>query len=146
MNTIVNYSYTKASILAFLKNQVSKRIFKAISLILSPCCSTEIVEVVFECDDDNPGNYIVTITLSEPINFGGAGKGILLVGESTAHVGTSGLIFDWPDGKNIVLSDVDLFGASGSSDVFLQAFLPVGGHSSMVNIQSAIAVTVPTCP
>lgn len=55
-------SNIKMSILAFVKRIVSKRIYNAIETILSPCCTIEITDVVYDCGTED---LTLTITPSK---------------------------------------------------------------------------------
>lgn len=52
-------SNIKTSILAFVKRIVNKRIYNAIEIILSPCCTIEITDVVYDC-----GTEDLTLTIN----------------------------------------------------------------------------------
>lgn len=70
-------SNIRNSILAFIKRIVSKRIYKAIEIILHPCCTNTVTVVDFSCGD--PGEYDVTITFTGTTNLFEHGFGILYV-------------------------------------------------------------------
>lgn len=58
-------------ILKFLKDVVTNKVYKAIKLLLYPCCDILITKTVITCNATNPGNYDVTLTLSKPFPIGG---------------------------------------------------------------------------
>ena len=69
-------SNIKNSILAFVKNIVSKTYYRAFEVILNPCCSlTGTAEVSY--NDDN--TYAIVITTNESIGFLGKGVATLLI-------------------------------------------------------------------
>lgn len=66
-----NPSAIKRSILAFVKHLLSKPLYRAFEILLSPCCNPIVTNSVAKCNGD--GTYTVTITLANSINLAGVG-------------------------------------------------------------------------
>lgn len=125
------------SILNFIKPMVSKTIYKAISLLLTPCCTNSIISATASCDPNNTGNYIVTITLAEPINLLGNGEGLLLFDNVSPHIGNEE-IFTWPDTNTITLTNVNIAPLSlGTASISLLLFLTTGGIKDALTVLNA---------
>lgn len=78
-------SKIKTTILNFIKGLVNKKVYRAAEIILSPCCDPHLTAVAV-CDPDHPGNYIVTVTSSTPINLGSSGLATVNSGSGGAHI------------------------------------------------------------
>lgn len=62
-------------ILRMLQKITTKTLYKAISILLYPCCKVTVVDAVATCGD---GNIDIALTLSESVNFLGKGKFIFV--------------------------------------------------------------------
>lgn len=62
-------------ILRMLQKITTKTLYKAISILLYPCCKVTVVDAVATCGDKD---IDVTLTLSEPVNFLGKGKFVFI--------------------------------------------------------------------
>lgn len=65
-------SKIKTSILGFIKHIVPKKYYKAIDMVLSPCCSLAIESLQVECAT-TPGKYNVTVKFVGQPNLLGIG-------------------------------------------------------------------------
>jgi hypothetical protein len=100
-------SKVKNSILAFIKFLVSKKVYKAIDILLTPCCHPVVKSAEAICD----GNItVVTIELVNSINLYGAGQGS---------------IFLWLPSLNIFISTTTIY--TDSNTIVFEFFNPVGG-------------------
>lgn len=66
-----NPSAIKRSILAFVKHLLSKPLYRAFEILLSPCCNPIVTDSVAVCNGDS--TFTVTITLANAINLAGVG-------------------------------------------------------------------------
>lgn len=73
MAFLKNPSHIKTSILAFVKHIVSKKIYKAFELILSPCCNPVLLSAEANCHTFHAGFYDLTFKLDAPVNTLGIG-------------------------------------------------------------------------
>ena len=96
-------SNIRASILGFIKHLVSKSLYRAIEILLKPCCDITITNVEAVCTESGKsGNYDVTITLSKAVNL--LGQGYMLV-----FIGGRIVKFDsYNDSNTISIFDVDI--------------------------------------
>lgn len=126
----------KNSIIAFLKNQVSKKILKAISIILSPCCDNSISKITSTCISTNH----VTLVIDLSYNVG-------LLGAGTASVNIGGTIYTgtYDNAGNVTLTNIALTGGSKVFTVTL--FLPTNSSADLGTymITPAFTYVVPTC-
>lgn len=128
-------SNIKNSILAFVKNIVSKTYYRAFEVILNPCCSlTGTAEV--SCNDDN--TWSLTITTNEQIGFLGNGVVFVLVDGNIF----TGVI---TEPKTIYFESV---GPSvGTHDADVSLFLPVNtvGNVGVLKTFTVVDVVFPSC-
>ena len=61
------YGNNLVSILSWLKPQIPTKYYKAIEVLLKPCCELNIANISFSCLGG--GNADITVTLSKPIIF-----------------------------------------------------------------------------
>ncbi|TXG82448.1 MAG: hypothetical protein E6R13_04810 [Spirochaetes bacterium] len=109
----------KRSLLAQLKHIVSKTVYRAIEVILTPCCAPVISNVDVECDAD----YNVTVTFTQAINLRGKGKAFLVIGGSIVS------IEDWADTDSITFTDIS--GTAGTYDMYVQLFMPTNSDETL---------------
>lgn len=112
----------KQPILAQIQNLVSKTVYRAISLILSPCCDIT-GEATVSCNDDD--TYGVSITTTNALGL--LGKGI-----ATVQVGSS--IFTGVVTEPNTIFVETLTTTAGTKDVVVTLILPT-------NVAGTIAVT-----
>lgn len=112
----------KQPILAQIQNLVSKTVYRAISLILSPCCDIT-GEATVSCNDDD--TYGVSITTTNALGL--LGKGI-----ATVQVGSS--IFTGVVTEPNTIFVETLTTTAGTKDVNVTLILPT-------NVAGTIAVT-----
>ena len=113
----------KQPILAQIQNLVSKTVYRAISLILSPCCDIT-GEATVSCNDDDT-TYGVSITTTNALGL--LGKGI-----ATVQVGSS--IFTGVVTEPNTIFVETLTTTAGTKDVVVTLILPT-------NVAGTIAVT-----
>lgn len=128
----------RQNILNFLRAIVSKRIYRAIELILSPCCPVSILSVDVVCNEDD--EYDITVTLDSNISLLGIGKyqlffevdGVLIEGNFT-------------NGNTITVTGQTL--TSGTTDVSGYLFLPTNSDATVGAFLDlgTIEATVPAC-
>ena len=112
----------KQPILAQIQNLVSKTVYRAISIILSPCCDIT-GEATVSCNDDD--TYGVSITTTNTLGL--LGKGI-----ATVQVGSS--IFTGVVTEPNTIFVETLTTTAGTKDVVVTLILPT-------NVAGTIAVT-----
>jgi hypothetical protein len=66
-----NPSAIRRSILAFVRHLLSKSLYRAFELLLSPCCPPVITNATAVCNGDSTFN--VTVTLANAISLAGVG-------------------------------------------------------------------------
>ena len=113
----------KQPILAQIQNLVSKTVYRAISIILSPCCDIT-GEATVSCNDDDT-TYGVSITTTNALGL--LGKGI-----ATVQVGSS--IFTGVVTEPNTIFVETLTTTAGTKDVVVTLILPT-------NVAGTIAVT-----
>lgn len=135
MAFISTKSNIKNSILAFIKHLVSKTVYRAIEVILTPCCSLSGSAVV-ECIEDSS---TLTITTNESIGF--LGKGSVLVNIDGTSV--PGSITE-PD--TITVSGLTV--PAGTYNLNIVVFLPTSsiGSSGVYKAFTINNVTFGDCP
>ena len=108
-------SKVKNSILAFIKFLVSKKVYKAIDILLTPCCHPVVKSAEATC---NEGITVVTIELVNSINLYGAGQGS---------------IFLWFPDLNIFISTTTLY--TDSNTIVFEFINPVGGGTFDASVE-----------
>jgi hypothetical protein len=129
----------KRSILAQLKHIVSKTMYRAVEILLTPCCTPVISNVDVECNGDS--TQTVTVTLANNINLRGQGQVTLYYNGQPV---TAPVI--WTDSNvaeflvNVNNGDV--------TEVTILLTMPTNSQDSVgVFLLSNIAiVNFPTCP
>lgn len=89
-------SNIKNSILAFVKNIVSKTYYRAFEVILNPCCILTITDVVYDC-----GTEQLTVTISPSQTFTAGHNGFAQVFSDTNGFLGAGTISS--DGASVVI-------------------------------------------
>jgi len=126
----------KTSLLAQLKHIVSKTMYRAIEILLNPCCTPVISSVDVECTSD----YDITVTLTGAINLRGKGKALLIIDEVIVST------VDWTDSNTIIFPNVT--GTAGTYDMYVQLFIPTNSAETIgVSMNTATEdITLPSCP
>ena len=110
-------SNIKVSILGFIKHLVSKKVYKAIEILLTPCCHPVITNITAECVE---GTTIITVTLANSINLYGSGQGtiFLLIPLVNLYIASTTV---YNDGKTIVfeLPDIEVPVLEGNIELFM---------------------------
>lgn len=127
--------FSPISVLSQIQNLVSKTIYRAISIILYPCCEfTGSADV--SCNEDN--TYAVTITLDQTIGYFGKGTATLVVGStvSTGVVTEPSTIFV-----------ESLTTTAGTKDVIVTLILPtnVAGTTAVTQTFTLADVVFASC-
>jgi len=127
--------FSPISVLSQIQNLVSKTIYRAISIILYPCCEfTGSADV--SCNEDN--TYAVTITLDQTIGYFGKGVATLVVGStvSTGVVTEPSTIFV-----------ESLTTTAGTKDVIVTLILPtnVAGTTAVTQTFTLADVVFASC-
>jgi hypothetical protein len=112
-------SNIRNSILGFIRHLVSKRVYKAIEIILTPCCHPVVTSVEAVC---NGGVTVVTVKFSSNINLYGAGQGkiYLWVPILNIFVGSTAI---YADNGTVTFEFLNLIGAGGYS-ASVELFMP----------------------
>lgn len=126
----------KQPILAQIQNLVSKTVYRAISLILSPCCDIT-GEATVSCNDDDT-TYGVSITTTNALGL--LGKGI-----ATVQVGSS--IFTGVVTEPNTIFVETLTTTAGTKDVVVTLILPtnVAGTIAVTQVFTIEDVVFPSC-
>jgi len=133
----------KKSVLDTIRGLVSKSVYKAIDIIMSPCCEIT-SEAVISCGDSG---YNITLTYTpKPVYLG---KGTLLVFVNNILV--TSVAYD--DSGTLQLNNVSISGAPGDPVVIRSSFLmstsnaPYNSYFIPVGIfqLSDTSTTLPTC-
>lgn len=115
-------SNIRVSILGFIKHLVSKSLYRAIEILLKPCCDINILDVESSC---NGTNYDITITLDKSVNMLGNGLMLVLVDQVLVS-GDNGVLLSYNDSTKIVLTNVTLNISAGNYKVGVFFLLPTG--------------------
>ena len=151
MNTIkTTNSHTKATILAFVKNLVTKKVYKALQALLSPCCYPILTGVEFTCDPDNAGNYVATLTFDRAIE---AGSTFLLfyIDNAVATEGDAGgepFFIATSTGSTQVVTNIftNIVSPAGERGVRLNIIQPVSEfNTAILTITDSIVTIFPSC-
>ena len=126
----------KQPILAQIQNLVSKTVYRAISIILSPCCDIT-GEATVSCNDDDT-TYGVSITTTNALGL--LGKGI-----ATVQVGSS--IFTGVVTEPNTIFVETLTTTAGTKDVVVTLILPtnVAGTIAVTQVFTIEDVVFPSC-
>jgi len=132
----------KQSILAFIKNLVNKTIYKAISEILSPCCTLNVKNITAVCGD---GDYIMTVTLDHAVNLLGEGQ-VSLYWNFGAPFNVVLTTVTWNDSNEMTFHVPSFFG-DGTYDVTLELFLPTNSSQTIgvTLVSIPLPVLFPSC-
>lgn len=143
------YSYksnsaVKNSILAFVKNLVSKNIYAAIKILLNPCCTPVILEADTICDPENPTRTLLTVKFDKNITtFGNSVTSFYIVAPSNnIFVGSDSV--DLTNG----IATFSFTGLQNSTfDIFLEIFMPTNSEGTIgVSVTSqGFEVEFPGC-
>lgn len=125
----------KRSILAQLKHLVSKTLYRAIEILLTPCCTPTIVSSNVECNAD----YDVTVIFSNSVNLRGKGLATLLLDGNIVSTET------WTDSNQVVFTDVN--GTAGTYDAQVQFFMPTNSEETIgISLYANVGeITLPSC-
>jgi len=125
----------KQPILAQIQNLVNKTVYRAISIILSPCCDIT-GEATVSCNDDD--TYGVSITTTNALGL--LGKGI-----ATVQVGSS--IFTGVVTEPNTIFVETLTTTAGTKDVVVTLILPtnVAGTIAVTQVFTIEDVVFPSC-
>lgn len=159
MNTLKTVdSHTKSFILNFIKNVVSKSLYKAFSILLSPCCKPTISSLVVTCVPGSPDTYNITITTSDIISYGGDGVAKISISGADSGSGvvsvTGTSLFSSSNTFTFTGADITALGGAGTYSVDLTLILAPnalaqfqsgGGIYGTVTSNSQQDVDFPSC-
>ena len=136
MAFLKNPSNYKTSLLAQVKHIVSKTLYRAFDILLSPCCSPVISNIEVECGSD----YNITVTFTNSINLKGKGDAFLIA--DGLQIATT----SWLDSNQVVFTGVSA--SAGTYDFQVKLFLPTNSEENIgVMLVSQTDETVlPSCP
>lgn len=135
-------SNLKKSILAFVKNLVSKKVYAAIEILLTPCCKPVVLSAEAVCGEGE--NVILTVKIDKNITtFGNdtasfyvyiSGLNLLIGSSSYSSNGTYIFQFQGLDGY--------------SGNLYFEMFVPTSSDGSIgVSVTSEpFPIQIPTCP
>ena len=127
----------KRTILAFVKHIVTKAIYRAFDILLSPCCNSVLVTDTTLC-----GNGAITLTVSpaQPL----LGLGFAQVFSTVDGFVGAGTLSD--DGSTISLTATGL--TNGAATFTATLFLPTDKNDSLKGVFQIVSgsMTVVTCP
>ena len=123
-----NPSAIRRSILAFVKHLLSRPLYRAFELLLSPCCPPVVTSSVAVCNGDS--TFTVTLTLANAINLAGVGTDLLtLFGISPGWYVFADTIN--PSSNTIVFTNVVPPADDTTFTVGLEMFLPTNTTESI---------------
>ena len=141
-----NPSAIRRSILAFVRHLLSKSLYRAFELLLSPCCPPVITNATAVCNGDS--TFTVTVTLANAISLAGVGFDSLVlfagfgpgwfVNATGYDAGTNTITF-----SNVVpFSDDDTFA------VAIEMFLPTNTTDTIgvILYSNIVSLYFPLCP
>jgi len=127
--------FSPISVLSQIQNLVSKSVYRAISIILYPCCEfTGTASVT--CNEDN--TYAVSITTDQAIGYFGKGVATLNV----ANTISTGVV---TEPKTIFVETLTT--SAGTKDVIVTLILPtnVAGTTAVTQTFTLADVVFPSC-
>lgn len=135
-------SKVKNSILAFIKFLVSKKVYKAIDILLTPCCHPVVKSAEAICDGDIT---VITIELVNSINLYGAGQGSIFLWIPFLNI----FVFattTYTDSNTIVFELIDPIGG-GTFDASVELYLPTSSDGLIgVSLSTeTFQITLPNC-
>jgi hypothetical protein len=135
-------SKVKNSILAFIKFLVSKKVYKAIDILLTPCCHPVVKSAEAICDGDIT---VVTIQLVNSINLYGAGQGSIFLWIPFLNIFVLATT-TYTDSNTIVFEFIDPIGG-GTFDASVELYLPTSSDGLIgVSLSTEIfQITLPNC-
>jgi hypothetical protein len=137
-------SRVKNSILAFVKFIVSKKVYKAIDILLTPCCHPVVKSTEATCNEEN-GATIVTIELVNSINLYGAGQGSIFLWFPDLNIFISTTTL-YTDSNTIVFEFINP-GLGGTYDASVELYMPTSSDGLIgVSLSTEIfQITLPDC-
>jgi len=139
MAFISTKSNIKNSILAFIRHLVSKRVYKAIEIILTPCCHPVVTSSETVCEN---GTVTLTLKLSSNINLysnDNASGRLTILGQvvKSTYTDNGTLTFQFEN-----------TGASGDYTATLILFMPTSSDNltGVYLSTGEFTVSVPSCP
>jgi hypothetical protein len=137
-------SRVKNSILAFVKFIVSKKVYKAIDILLTPCCHPVVKSTEATCNEEN-GATIVTIELVNSINLYGAGQGSIFLWLPSLNIFISTTTL-YTDSNTIVFEFINS-GLGGTYDASVELYMPTSSDGLIgVSLSTEIfQITLPDC-
>jgi hypothetical protein len=135
-------SKVKNSILAFIKFLVSKKVYKAIDILLTPCCHPVVKSAEAICDGDIT---VVTIQLVNSINLYGSGQGSIFLWIPFLNIFVLATT-TYTDSNTIVFEFIDPIGG-GTFDASVELYLPTSSDGLIgVSLSTEIfQITLPNC-
>ena len=135
-------SKVKNSILAFIKFLVSKKVYKAIDILLTPCCHPVVKSAEAICDGDTT---VVTIQLVNSINPYGAGQGSIFLWFPSLNIFVLATTI-YTDSNTIVFEFINP-GGGGTYDASVELYLPTSSDGLIgVSLSTeTFQITLPDC-
>lgn len=134
-------SFIKRSILAFIKHMVSKQVFRAIDIILHPCCGLTITGITFSCTATGVATATVTI---DPFTFPDTFEAVLTSDDSTKPL--VAILVTAPGSTSLVFEGVHLTNSAANVTYTLQLLFPTTTvEAKGVYIAAEFTVNNPSC-
>jgi hypothetical protein len=135
----------KRTILRTIQGLVSKSVYRAIELILSPCCHPVVKSVSAECVGFGGYNTQITVQLVNSINLYGAGQGsiFLWVPDLNIFIGSKTI---YTDSNTLVFQFINP-GAFGIFDASVELYMPTSSDG-LVGISLStedFEIDIPEC-
>jgi len=138
----------KYSILAFIKNIVTKKLYNAIKALLNPCCVISITDADYDCDAE-----VLTLTISPARPSSASYGGFAEVFSDGGTPGDKNFLGDGvisADGKSITVEIPIASEPDGADQIFTaNIFLPTGIDNTTIGVyQTAVSgeITIAACP
>lgn len=137
-------SKVKNSILAFIKFLVSKKVYKAIDILLTPCCHPVVKSAEAICNLEN-GATIITIELVNSINLYGAGQGSIFLWIPFLNIFVSTTTI-YTDSNTIVFEFINPVG-DGTFDASVELYMPTSSDGLIgVSLSTeTFQIALPNC-
>ena len=130
--------------LAFIKFLVSKKVYKAIDILLTPCCHPVVKSAEATCNLDT-GATIITIELVNSINLYGSGQGSIFLWFPSFNFFVLATT-TYTDSNTIVFEFIEPTGG-GTFDASVELYLPTSSDGLIgVSLSTeTFQITLPNC-
>lgn len=138
-------SNIKGAILGFIRHLVSKKVYKAIEILLTPCCHPVVKSVLAECYE---GGVItqITVQLVNSINLYGAGQASIFLSIPILNIFLEATTI-YTDSNTLVFQFINPAGF-GLYDASVELYMPTSSDG-LVGISLStedFEIDIPECP